>query len=831
MLQVTKTQVEQWQPWKLSEWATLIESQSQAFQDHLGRMRTHFTGLNGSWSGKAHDAAYDRMATEADQDRKLADEVGQLVTALRNADARISGERQALLGRVADAQAPYSLEGQSIIMTVTDQWQVTTTSTFSGKLSTDAVTKLQDEIRNRQTAINTAYFSFANAVTEANQTLDTDAGDIRAKGDLIGNGLESAPAGQLTGEQGKLDGETVADGKLSPEEIARIADNLGRAGLTPSQLDAMARGEEITVPASTMEYLTQFYDKAGRDGLIGVSEQLRTDNSEPSQRLRQELANGLLTVSNDKVVGRDPRTGKEDRGGWEKLNPEVREIIGTRPAFGKDTPDGNTRDLPDDYRPEWHNAKNRQGCLEDYLNDMSQFSDLLSNAGEGYEPGARFGVEMARQGAHQGYLLDNGGYGEWVKVYSGDAIGIRNMTEESAQNFLETGTRSKEASYALITGNGSPELFGKDTPGQTYNEYSFDKMIGPALGHQWSDDGAAIGNMFNWIQDDATSPDTLTATRAGESASALSRYIDSNKDWLMNMDGDRTASLGETNPRALRAFADALQPYIPNLAGVNPQHLTTDGFELPPEAVNDRSRAMAKGIFEVMNTDKDVAEEFNASALLSAMDLQEAWVDSVLANKPNNALADGYGAIHGIIDAGLTEEANDRTRDMAGQAANAHARKSEIWDAAKVALTTGIKYVPVVGPVAGDMAGNIASPAIDAANTAVKNATLGVYLAPDPASPQLTEGTSLSPGKQMYQLAQVLESRTGPIPHDPSYAGLFDASGKLKGYAELTDGTGMYDNDLRSQLQNILDSYRGGALSTPLQNFGIISQDAEMDAR
>src|SRR5690606_4387764 len=214
-----------WQTWKLSEWATLIEAQSQAFQDHLGRMRSHFTSLNGSWSGKAHDAAYDRIATEHDQDRRLADEVGQLVAALRAADARLAGERRVLLDRVAEAQTPYVLNGNSIDITVTDKWEVTTTSTFAGPVSADALTKLQDEIRARQTAINTAYYNFANAVTEVDQTLNTEAGEIRAKGDLLGNGIDAgtgADAG-LTAEQGRLDGETIADGELSPEEIERIA--------------------------------------------------------------------------------------------------------------------------------------------------------------------------------------------------------------------------------------------------------------------------------------------------------------------------------------------------------------------------------------------------------------------------------------------------------------------------------------------------------------------------------------------------------------------------------------------------------------------------------
>ncbi|WP_454198240.1 TPR repeat region-containing protein [Nocardia sp. Marseille-Q1738] len=54
-----------------------------------------------------------------------------------------------------------------------------------------------------------------------------------------------------------------------------------------------------------------------------------------------------VTVSNEQVVAKKPQGVTTDRGSWNKLNPEVKEIIGTRPSLGTHAPDANTSRLPD----------------------------------------------------------------------------------------------------------------------------------------------------------------------------------------------------------------------------------------------------------------------------------------------------------------------------------------------------------------------------------------------------------------------------------------------------------------------------------------------------
>ncbi|MDO3651250.1 hypothetical protein [Nocardia mangyaensis] len=823
MLQITLPQVQQWQLGRLSEWATTLETANQGYEYQLGRTVSHFQDLHGSWAGKAADAAYGRMDEENNQGRRLATETSELVTAVRTGTDRVTREREILLGRVADAETlPFSIDGKAITFSVGAQWRVLADYTAIRDLTEDIVRQIQAETDSRQGQINSAYFSFATAVEEFAAAITTNAGEIRSRGDILGNGLDVAGTEQTTGltaEQGKLDGQTIADGKLSPEEIDRISKNLLAAGLTPTQLAAMQRGEEINVPASAMSYMTELYGSAGRDGLIGVSEQLRTDTTPGSQQLRSSLANGLLTVSNENVVGRDYRTGKDDRGGWNKLSPEVKELIGTRPALGTDAPDSNTSRLPDDYRNNAWDSRNISGSYKEYQRDLTAFGDFLNSSGDNYQPGDRLGVELSRQAAHQTWLSDSG---EYRSSLNPNDVGMSDARADStARDLLEVGTRNHDSNHALITGNGSPELFGSGEPGQTFNDdYKFKEVVAPMITREWGDDGAAAAEMFSWIKEDATSPNLAINERAGESADVVAKYIADNKSELLNLAGDRTESLGQRNPALLDGMADGLSPYVPRLAGVPEDALNTKGFEWFD---NDPNFDKAKAIFTVMDTDKDVAIEFNRQALVSASELQTSWLTSALDSPHggDNRLAAGYGTTLGLIDAGLTAEAADRSRDLVAEGANNYATKSEIYDALKAGGTTAIKYLPIVGPVASDLASNTLAPAIDMSNTYIKNATLGVYIAPDPATPNAPWVPGPQDPTSTYHLTQSLQDLKGPISHHPDFDKYFDSNGQLHSYKHLTEEMDIALPTVRNDLTKILEQYNGRILDNQLNDFNI----------
>lgn len=810
----TRSEVMEWKPWRLSEWAETVRLANTQYDEQLNLMPKHFNDLGGSWYGRAHDAAYDRVGEEAIQGRKLGTEVNGLVTALQQADSRLTGERDTLLAKASDGEATFVVDGRDIAMSVSDQWVVSTTATFPGPVSPEIVQKIQDEITARQNAINTAYTNLTTAVTEVRTSLDTVVNTIKSYGSLLGDGFvpsgtaQQDPLPVLSGDLGASDGDAVADGKLDPAELDRVAANLRRTGLTAEQLAALGRGEDVTIPQSTMDYLNQFYNHAGRDGLLSVSEQLKITNTDTAQQLRHDLGNGMMTLSNEKVVSKGRPGEADDRGNWNKLDPEIREIIGTRPQEGfLKAPDANTRDIPDDYRGSTNGRS-------EYHQDLAKLAGLLNNADAGYQPGTKFGVELSRQAAHTAYFIENP---DPATAYAPEGFWKPGL-EQTAQDLLGAGTRNNDANHALLTGKGSDELFGKDTPGQSWQPYNRDNVLTPLMKHEWADDGAAASKMFSWIENDATSPNISTSTRAGEAAAGLSNYVTKNYDMLMNLDGDRTASLGQVNPRLVQGFSDALNPYVGELAGVDPKYLQTHGFNPPIDQVGEWERKNALKIFTLMDTDREASIQFNGKAIQLTGELQAAWANSALTDPANPAhqLASRIGTIQGLVDGGLDAEAADRTRDNVGEKIRAFTDKGEAYDAFKSAVSTGVKQIPVLGTFLG--------PAIDTGNTAFKNSLIGVALPADPASPRLEFHNDFEPGRQFYQIAQVVQSRDGFVPHLPQYDYLFDGKGQLKDYQQLITVDKVDRVQLDSDLTNILTSYNNGVLAT---NLGILDDKIE----
>lgn len=488
----TRANVDAWKPAKLSEWAQELEDDTTAYEAQLGSMLTHFQGTG--WQGAAHLAAYDRFHEENDQGRRLSIEIRDIATALRNADSRLSGERDALLRRVADAETDAECP---VGLTVDDSWKVSAKPYTESDYTDEQKQKIKDRITHHQGLIDTGKTSLLTAVGEAITAINAASDEVRVRGDQLGNGLDvPTPTTVDVAALGRQDGETIADGKLSDAEIAQITARLDQAGLTPEQLEALANGQEVTVPASTMTYLENLYDKAGRDGLIDLADRLVMNGSPEALELRSNLADGLLTLSNEDVVAKDTTGAIVNRGGWDQLHPEVRELIGTRPGLN-DSPDGNTSDLPDDYRSGFFKPNMDEWAgVQAYTKDMRGFGQFLASSDQAYIPGERFGVELDRQAANLAYITDNGGYEKYTGQDNETEWLQRN--ELSANDLLSVGARNNDSSYALLTGNGSEELFGKDVPGQSYEKYD-PKVIQGIFQHDWEDNGAAAGDMIKWI--------------------------------------------------------------------------------------------------------------------------------------------------------------------------------------------------------------------------------------------------------------------------------------------------------------------------------------------
>ncbi|MCC3333404.1 TPR repeat region-containing protein [Nocardia abscessus] len=485
----TRAQVEAWKLEKLAEWASELEADTQEYENQLGRMLTHFT--DATWSGAAHDAAADRFTEENDQGRRLSQEIRGTAAALRAADARLANERRILLGRVSDAlNDPES----PIPLTVDDRWTVAVTY-LGAELPADDRQKVKDKVDHHQGLINAAYYSLMNAVNEVGAAIRAGAQQIRARGDLLGDGIDT-PAATATdiAELGREDGRAVLaairpDGTVDPAILDQIASRLPQGVLSEQELHILAEGGEIsTMPASTQQYYREFFQGAGKDGIVALTDHLESQdkagNPAASAKLTA-LGNGLLAVSNEKVgTGKDANGRLQSPGGYEQLPKDLRDLVSRR-----------WQDLdPNELAKPGQQAKD--------FRDLSSVGDLVSHASSGNQPGKIFGIELSRQGASMAEYLDAN------QKVRGDMLpgegwqpGDKDRIENGARELFDTGLRNHESSAALLSGDlpaDIPKPAGEDVrPGEI--AYDRDKFASTVLNHDWGDDGKTPAKLFDWV--------------------------------------------------------------------------------------------------------------------------------------------------------------------------------------------------------------------------------------------------------------------------------------------------------------------------------------------
>ncbi|MCP9621447.1 hypothetical protein FOH10_28900 [Nocardia otitidiscaviarum] len=599
----TVSQVLSWDLEALTGQATFWTQQAEGFRTQLGNATNGIKGSDTAIGGKFGTSLRDRGTTLTTNGDKIGTAITAAGTAITDNLATVSTAKQSVADQVQTIQDAGYEWRETGEVAVSDSQILAASAEVNGvkPSSEDVTTKIAalerqasdygTELKKRLAAAGTAADTVANSITNAFKELP-DAPDRRA--------------------QGQEDGATIADGRLSDEETARIGARIAALELTPEQLAAIANGEEVTVPQPTLDYLQNLYDEAGRDGLLDLADRLEKNGSPEALALREDLANGLLTLSNENVVARDENGNVTGTGGWDQLHPEIREFVGTRPNNLLEGPDGNTSDVPDDYRAGPMGWMESSRVVE-YSNDVARFGSFLAASDESFIPGERFGVELDRQAAHQAWLVDNDAfeqkYGQWqINPVTGDAEWKAN-TEQAAQDLLSVGARNHESSYAVLTGNGSEELFGKDVPGQSYKPYEPDVIRG-IFQRDWEDDGTAAGGMINWIGTESheVGPDgqpTEQALRAREALTHLpdlfaprEEYEPSGDQPQVNRPGgldvsefERTEKGFADNPELSRALANVMgsniDAYIDSAGNPRNAYLADYGeAQLEPTSAN-----------------------------------------------------------------------------------------------------------------------------------------------------------------------------------------------------------------------------------------------------
>ncbi|MFF0495661.1 hypothetical protein ACFYU5_04580 [Nocardia aobensis] len=488
----TRPDVEKWNTGKLSEWAAQIDTAIGTYETQLGRMLTQFTGTN--WVGGARDAAYDRFSEENTEGRKLSQEIRDATAALRGADGRLADERRILLGKVADAEADTE---SPLALIVNDRWAVQTKQAIlSGSQIQDDLRKTKERIDHHQGLINTAYYSLAGAISEVATAITNAAEKIRGRGDLLGSGIDAPVTPADTAKLGRDDGKAVhdalrPDGTIDKAKLEEIAGHLPQGILTEQELRDLADGKEVaTIPAETQQYYHEFFQGAGKDGLVALTDQLSADEKAGKPGATDKLnalGNAMFALSNEKVgTGRGPDGKLQNPGSYNQLPQDLRDLL-----------DRRSQDLDP--------AKlARPGQQAKDFHQLMSISDLVSHASPGNQPGTTLGIELQRQGASMADYLDSNRrvHGDILQG-EGWQPGDAHRIDDSARKFFTAGLTNHDSSSALITGKLPPDVptpHGDDV--RPHADYDRGKFANEVLHHDWGDKGKTAAKLFDWVAND-----------------------------------------------------------------------------------------------------------------------------------------------------------------------------------------------------------------------------------------------------------------------------------------------------------------------------------------
>ncbi|MFR9751419.1 hypothetical protein ACL02S_10320 [Nocardia sp. 004] len=511
----TRSQVDKWDLGALEHWAaTLVEKNGDCLQ-HLDKAKKHFTDVRDDWSGAAYNAAYDRVLEDHDQGRKLTVEVEDLAEVLVQAVATLVSYRTVLLGKVADA------EGAAL--TVADDWRVSGSS--------------EETVDAHQGLINSAYFALNDAVSDVARRITTQADIVRSAGDLLGSGLDVSAAEDETGRLGQQDGQAMADwadapvSMRDPAVLDRIASQLPPHPLTDAELKVLAEGGEVdSLPEEVQDYYRQFYNSAGKEGVLALSEHLRVQEeagNTVAAAQRDSLANGLAIISNEDIgTGRGSDGRLLDAGSYQAVPQDIRELLEAR--------------VSDDS---WPGAKEHgpAWAKQVHLEEASQLASLVNQADPGYQPGAELGTQMYLKAADMVENPDGGRYFTDISQsrYDGTAGGL-----------AEFAGRNNDAAHRIWTGEGMPE------------GYDSKETVRALTGYDWSesDKGRGAATLIDRITEESQLPPDDPRGHRGRAAFVeMGEVLASEDVWENQKEGfANSPELATSVSKALAANLDAV---------------------------------------------------------------------------------------------------------------------------------------------------------------------------------------------------------------------------------------------------------------------------------
>jgi hypothetical protein len=482
---------------------------------------------------------------------------------------------------------------------------------------------------------------------------EADADLARVLTEATGGGAE------LPAEQGTNDGQSLQDGQLTPEEMARLEEN---TTLTPEQQEALVRAD-LVLPASQMEYLNNV--SRSLDGKSPAEIRAMIEQMNANGQNGGAVTDALQLLGNENITtaGADPKFKPGDvgyapmQGGMQNLPSGIRETF-ERPLRGPVVPtqgtneQGNpTIESPDPYNP---------------FPNLGEYRDVAAIVSAG-DPALQQGTAMdaalldkSEQILHD---MHNAPDIAWK-----ENIGLsQELIDPAVQDMLSAAGRDQTAVHGALTDAENKEF------------------IGDLFKHQWADDGAAAGSLLQGtgtVPTDLTDPTQLEqATRAGQTMHAVDQWVGENAPKLLDIEGTGNQSLGQVNPDLTQALAEANKPYIDDMVG-NPLD-TTRGFA-PLDNLDNPEMPITRDLFAVIDSNPEAAAALNSQAYLNGLQYQANFEQSIIDGETiNTGDLQSAGTLRGLIDTGANIADNDAIAYGNLQDVNAYESRGKWFDVAE----------------------------------------------------------------------------------------------------------------------------------------------------
>lgn len=257
---------------------------------------------------------------------------------------------------------------------------------------------------------------------------------------------------------------------------------------------------------------------------------------------------------------------------------------------------------------------------------------------------------------------------EWLAAQeSPDGKSQEHWGDEVVERVFDTAGRDTVVNHDMLTGD-------KD-------------FMRDVLTHEWQDDGQSASTLTDWISADAYSPDPAVNERAGQTASAIADYLGDadNKNHLMNNTTGPHAnlSIGQMNPELTQSLANAMSPYVDEMAGRDLDG--TSGWK-SIDGDSDVSYPHATNVFGVLGTDADAARILDTrSASIQGAFINE-YANSVIESNgqsSDSAAMEAAGRLKGITDQGAFMAVSDVESDASKAREIAYNRMASNYDLVK----------------------------------------------------------------------------------------------------------------------------------------------------